>query len=142
MERAALTSPGSADIATIRGVCLVHAGRYDGATSWLTLGAGLDPFQSALEVLGMAHFLKHSFREATAEFEKIVDAPSWIHAFIAACNAKPGAGDGIRTHDPNLGKRDIVTLQYFAAVTATIRNCTGFQKECCPNHSEWKRGTG
>jgi adenylate cyclase len=89
MERATAISPGSADIATIRGVCLVHAGHHDEAIPWLNLAVRLDPFQPdwALEFLGMAHYLKHRYHEAIAEFGRIIDSPSWICAFIAASHA-------------------------------------------------------
>ncbi len=89
LERATTISPGSADIATIRGICLVHSGRHDEAIPWLNLALRLDPFQPdwALEFLGMAHFLKHQYDEAIANFGRIVDPPSWICAFIAACHA-------------------------------------------------------
>ena len=89
LERATLISPGSADIATMMGICLVHAGRHDEAIPWLNLAIRLDPFQPdwALEFLGTAHLLKHRYREAISEFGRIVDPPSWICAYIAACHA-------------------------------------------------------
>ena len=89
LERATTISPGSADIVTIRGICLVHAGRHDEAIPWLNLAVRLDPFQPdwAQEFLGMAYLLKHRYRDAISEFGRIVDPPSWICAFIAACHA-------------------------------------------------------
>ena len=92
LERATTISPGSADIATMRGICLVHAGRHDEAIPWLTLAVRLDPFQPdwALEFLGMAQLLKHRYREAISEFGRIVDPPSWICALVAACHALLG----------------------------------------------------
>jgi hypothetical protein len=41
----------------------------------------------------MAHLLKHHYREAIAEFGRIVDPPSSICAFIAACHALLGEFD-------------------------------------------------
>ena len=95
LERATTISPGSADITTIRGICLVHAGRHDEAIPRLNLALHLDPFQPdwALEFLGMAHFLKHQYGEAISDFRRIVDPPSWICAFTAACHALLGEGD-------------------------------------------------
>ena len=92
MERATAISPGSAEISTMRGVCLVHTGHHDEAIPWLNLAVRLDPFQPdwALEFLGMAHLLKHRYHEAIAEFSRIVDPPSWICAFMAACHALLG----------------------------------------------------
>jgi adenylate cyclase len=89
LQRATLISPGSADIATMMGICLVHAGRHDEAIPWLNLAIRLDPFQPdwALEFLGTAHLLNHRYREAISEFGRIVDPPSWICAYIAACHA-------------------------------------------------------
>jgi adenylate cyclase len=100
MERATVLSPGSADIATIRGVCLVHAGLHDEAIPWLNLAIRLDPFQPdwAREFLGMAYLLKHHYREAIAEFGRIVDPPSWICAFIAASHALLGESDTASKH--------------------------------------------
>ena len=98
MERATAISPGSADIATMRGFCLVHSGHHDEAIPGLTLAVRLDPFRPdwALEGLGMAHFLKHRFREAIAEFGRILDPPSWICAFIASCHALLGELDAAK----------------------------------------------
>jgi adenylate cyclase len=98
MERATVISPGSADIATMRGFCLVHSGYHDEAIPGLTLAVRLDPFRPdwALEGLGMAHFLKHRFREAIAEFGRILDPPSWICAFIASCHALLGEHDAAK----------------------------------------------
>jgi adenylate cyclase len=92
MERATAISPGSADIAATRGICLVHAGRHDEAIPWLNLAVRLDPFQPdwAWEFLGMAFLLKHRYGEAIVEFGRIVEPPSWICAFIAACHALLG----------------------------------------------------
>ena len=92
LERAVAIVPASAYMATMLGISLVHAGRHDEAVEGLTTTIRLDPFQPdwAHEFLGQAYFFKHLFREAIAEFERIVDPPSWIIAYLAASYAMNG----------------------------------------------------
>ncbi len=92
LERALEIMPASADVVTTLGICLVHAGRHDEAIEALTAAIRLDPFQPVWthEFLGEAYFFKHLFREAITEFERIVDPPSWIHAYLAASYANDG----------------------------------------------------
>jgi len=92
LERALEIVPASADMATMLGICLVHAGRHDEAIEMLTTTIRLDPFQPdwAHEFLGEAHFFQHRFREAIAVYERIVDPPSWIIAYLAASYAMNG----------------------------------------------------
>jgi adenylate cyclase len=79
-------------MATMLGICLVHAGRHDEAIEMLTTTIRLDPFQPdwAHEFLGQAYFFKHLFRDAITAFERIVDPPSWVHAYLAASIANDG----------------------------------------------------
>jgi tetratricopeptide (TPR) repeat protein len=92
LERALEIVPASADMATMLGICLVHAGRHDEAIEMLTTTIRLDPFQPdwAHEFLGEAHFFQHRFREAIAVYERIVDPPSWIIAYLAASYSMNG----------------------------------------------------
>ena len=104
LERAVAIVPASADMATMLGICLVHVGRHDEAIEALTTTIRLDPFQPdwAHEYIGGAHFFQHRFREAIAAYERIVDPPSWIHAYLAASYAMNGdnetAGEQVRAH--------------------------------------------
>ncbi len=92
LERAVAIVPASADMATFLGISLLHAGRHDEAIDVLTTTIRRDPFQPdwAHEFLGQAHFFKHLFREAITAFERIVEPPSWIHAYLAASYAMNG----------------------------------------------------
>jgi adenylate cyclase len=88
LERASAISPGSADIAAMKGICLVHAGYHERAIPSLNLAIRLDPFQPdwALEFLGVAQLLMRRPSEAIAAFGRILDPPSWISAHMAACH--------------------------------------------------------
>ncbi len=92
LERAVAIVPASADMATFLGISLVYTGRHDEAIELLTETIRLDPFQPdwAHEHTGVAHFCQHRFGEAIAAFERIVDPPSWIHAYLAASYAMNG----------------------------------------------------
>lgn len=45
---------------------------------------------SAHEFTGNAHFFLHQYDKAIAAYELILDPPSWIHAYLAACFAISG----------------------------------------------------
>ena len=92
LERAVAIVPASTDMATFLGISLTHAGRHDEAIEVLTTTIRLDPYQPdwAYEFLGQSYFFKHLFRDAIAAFERIVEPPSWIHAYLAANYAMNG----------------------------------------------------
>jgi TolB-like protein len=92
LERAVALVPASVEMATMLGVSLVHAGRHDEALEVLQASSRLGLFQLdwAHEFTGQAYYFQHRFGEAVAAFERIVDPPSWIHAFLAASFANDG----------------------------------------------------
>jgi adenylate cyclase len=94
IERAIAIVPASVEMAMMLGVALVHAGRHDEALEVFQASSRLGLFQLAWadEFTGQAYFFQHRFGEAVAAFERIVDPPSWIHAFLAASFANDGNG--------------------------------------------------
>ena len=92
LERAVAIVPASVEMATMLGIVLVHAGRHDEALEAFQASSQLGLFQLdwAHEFTGNAHFFQHRFSDAIAAYERIVDPPSWIYAYLAACCAHDG----------------------------------------------------
>ena len=92
LERAVAIVPASVDMTTMLGIAMVHAGRHEEALEAFQASARLGLFQLdwAHEFTGNAHFFQHRFGEAIAAYERIVDPPSWIYAYLAASYAHDG----------------------------------------------------
>jgi adenylate cyclase len=99
-ERSISLNPGDALCAMYRAQMLRDLGRADEGVEWARKSMSLNPYHPNWYWRSFAYVLHDAglYAEALDAYSRIIDRPSFYHAYVAACHAKLGQMEEARKH--------------------------------------------
>lgn len=99
-ERSISLNPGDALSAMYRAQMLRDLGRADEGVEWARKAMSLNPYHPNWYWRSFAYVLHDAglYCEALDAYSRVVDRPSFYHAYVAACHAKLGQIEDARKH--------------------------------------------